>query len=581
MFLDFYKLREQPFGETPDPRYLYLSATHCEAMASLAYGIEVGRGFLVLVADPGLGKTTLLVRLLEWLRGSARTAFLFQTQCDSRELLCCLLSDLGISTQATEFVRMHEQLKQVLITEASVGRRLVIFIDEAQNLTESVLETVRLLSDYENPGSKLIQIVLAGQPQLADKLARPELAQLRQRVSILSRLNPFTPSETEAYISHRLFVAGSDGRQLFTPEARAMIAAWSRGVPRNINNLCFNALGLGFAMGKLEIDSAIIQEAARDLELSPNTSNPWDSRGCVSDLTLPRSAASRVAKIGSSKECSAGPTEPPPSSRQEFKAVATSTDHRSNQKTSVAMTRTHAWQRAMIFVGVGLIALFLVGETRTFLLHYVMAHLTIPNSAQTSRTSEANSQSEKRVRDSALAASPSESLLKVRKKSPASAVKVADDKSLASPAAVLRFTPDTIYQSTPPDVTGLSSDVPFDRLEGVLGRNSNIISVAPPISQANVPMHVSGRVREPHLASKVPPIYPPDAKHNGVEGEVVIDAVIDTNGKPTNLKVVSGPAALQGAALASVRHWQYEPSYVDDKPVPVEMLIPVEFRLHE
>ena len=145
MFLDFYKLREQPFGDTPDPRYVYLSGTHREALASLFYGIETGRGFLALIARPGMGKTTLLFHLLERLRNTAHTAFVFQTQCDSRELLGCVLVDLGIDTRGNEFPRLYEQLKQVVISNANAGKRLVIVIDEAQNLEDSALETVRLL----------------------------------------------------------------------------------------------------------------------------------------------------------------------------------------------------------------------------------------------------------------------------------------------------------------------------------------------------------------------------------------------------------------------------------------------------
>src|SRR5438105_8537841 len=224
MFLDFYRIREQPFGETPDPRYLYLSSTHREAIASLVYGLDSGRGFLVLVAEPGMGKTTLVFHLLEWLRESARTVFLFQTQCGSHGLLCNVLADLGINAEGKGLSWMHERLKELLINEASVGKRLVVFIDEAQNLSESALETVRLLSDFENPRSKLIQIVLIGQPELADKLALPAMAQLRQRVSILARLGPFEASETESYINHRLSVAGSADQQLLTPEARPLIA---------------------------------------------------------------------------------------------------------------------------------------------------------------------------------------------------------------------------------------------------------------------------------------------------------------------------------------------------------------------
>jgi general secretion pathway protein A len=267
MFLDFYNLKEQPFPETPAPRHLYLSATHREALASLYYGIETGRGFLALIAEPGMGKTTLLFHLLEGLKGSARTAFLFQTQCNARGFLRCLLSDLGIEAEGMNLGSMHEQLKVVLIREANAGRRVLVFIDEAQNLRDSTLETIRLLSNFETTRSKLMQIVLAGQPQLAEKLARPNLVQLRQRVSIVSQLRPLTSTETNAYINHRLWLAGCHGRRLFTPGAHEIIAARSNGVPRNINNICFNALTLGYAMGLKQIDRSVVQEVLIDLEL--------------------------------------------------------------------------------------------------------------------------------------------------------------------------------------------------------------------------------------------------------------------------------------------------------------------------
>ena len=266
MFLDFYKLREQPFGVTPDPRYLYLSSTHKEALASLYYGIEAGRGFLALIAKPGMGKTTLLFQLLERLEGSARTIFLFQTQCDLREFFRYLLADLGVDTTGLDLVQMHEKLNEILIREARAKRRFVLVIDEAQNLEDAVLESVRLLSDFETPSSKLMQIVLAGQPQLAEKLARPDLIQLRQRISIVSRLEPLTPEETSQYIEHRLRVAGLEGNP-FKRDALALIAERSEGIPRNINNLCFNALTLGYALKKKAIDRSVVEEVLADLEL--------------------------------------------------------------------------------------------------------------------------------------------------------------------------------------------------------------------------------------------------------------------------------------------------------------------------
>jgi TonB family protein len=267
MFLEYYGLREQPFGVTPDPRYLYFSAMHREALASLFYGIETGCGFLTLIAPPGMGKTTLLLHLLERLRRSTRTVFLFQTQCDSREFFRYLLTDLGVDASNQNMAHMHESLNSVLLSNARMGRRFVLIIDEAQNLKKTVLETVRLLSDFETPSAKLMQIVLSGQPQLADRLSHPDLMQLRQRISIVSRLHPFTRVEMMHYIHHRLNVAGYAGPALFNYDAIDQIVAHSDGVPRNINNICFNALTLGYAKRQKQINGSIVSEVLADLDM--------------------------------------------------------------------------------------------------------------------------------------------------------------------------------------------------------------------------------------------------------------------------------------------------------------------------
>jgi type II secretory pathway predicted ATPase ExeA len=267
MFLEFYQLREQPFGVTPDPRFLYFSPGHREALASLFYGIETGRGFLSLVAEPGMGKTTLFFQLLQRWKGHIHSAFLFQTQCDSRELLRYLLDDLGLKSDGEDIVRMHSELNDFLFRESKAGRRVVVFIDEAQNLSETVLETVRLLSDFEAPDRKLMQIILAGQPGLEARLSRPSLAQLRQRIAIQSRLDPLPPDEVVRYVHHRLRVAGHKGAHLFTPGALGLIAEYSRGIPRVVNILCFNALSLGCAEKQNQIDAKLIKEAAKDMSL--------------------------------------------------------------------------------------------------------------------------------------------------------------------------------------------------------------------------------------------------------------------------------------------------------------------------
>jgi general secretion pathway protein A len=269
MFLDYFGLREQPFGVTPDPRYLYLGPAHREALASLYYGIEANRGFLSLIARPGMGKTTLLFHLLAKFDRTARTAFLFQTQCSSREFMRFLLAEIGLETESQDFVRMHEQFNRCLVQEARAGKRFIVVIDEAQNLDATVLETVRLLSDFETPQAKLLQIVLVGQPGLADKLASPSLVQLRQRITSVSGLTPLSPEEVGRFIDHRLHVAGYRGNErLFSGDALELIAHVSEGIPRQINNYCFHSLSLACAMRKKMVDVTMVREVTHDLDIT-------------------------------------------------------------------------------------------------------------------------------------------------------------------------------------------------------------------------------------------------------------------------------------------------------------------------
>jgi general secretion pathway protein A len=268
MVLDYFKLREQPFGVTPDARYLFLSSTHKEALGSVLYGISEGCGFLALMASPGLGKTTLLFHALQQLREKAATVFLFQTICTSVDLLRALLAGLGVQDSQGGLIQLQSRLMEALLTQARLGKRVVVVIDEAQNLDDSVLELVRMLSNFETPCEKLIQVVLSGQLELAEKIASPDLEQLRQRVSIFAELTPFSREDTQLYIDHRLRVAGySFAGPLFTRDALALIAEASHGNPRNINNLCFNALSLAYALQRKPIDSEIIQAVVADRDL--------------------------------------------------------------------------------------------------------------------------------------------------------------------------------------------------------------------------------------------------------------------------------------------------------------------------
>ncbi len=232
-----------------------------------------------------MGKTTLLFHLLNKLRRNTRTAFIFQTQCSSREFLRLLLADLGCDRGDQDFVRMHEEFNRRLLQEARSGNRLIVMIDEGQNLDASVLETVRLLSDFETPQAKLMQIVLVGQPELAAKLASSDLVQLRQRISIMAGLEPLSHDEVVNYIEHRLGVAGYTGGTMFTSQALAALSDLSQGVPRNINNYCFNALSVAFALKRKTIDLAILSEVASDLDftrfVSGNRSSNLDAMAPV------------------------------------------------------------------------------------------------------------------------------------------------------------------------------------------------------------------------------------------------------------------------------------------------------------
>ena len=272
--LTYYGLPQQPFDVTPDPAYLYFTSSHREALASLKEGIENFRGFMVLVAEPGMGKTTLMNRLMEELTETARVVFLFQTQCSSRELLCFILNELEVDHTGMDVVAMHRALNQALLEEMLRGRRFVLIVDEAQNLQEPVLETIRLLSDFETTHSKLIQIVLAGQPQLAETLMKPSLVQLRQRITVLTSLKPLTADETSEYVEHRLLASGWVGNLLFTTEALAQIAESSAGVPRSINNLSFNSLLAGSHRGLEVIDAEIVKEVAAKLNVESLVRRP-------------------------------------------------------------------------------------------------------------------------------------------------------------------------------------------------------------------------------------------------------------------------------------------------------------------
>ena len=341
MFLSFYGLREQPFGVTPDPRFLYFGEVHREAVASLVYGVEAGLGFASLIAEPGTGKTTLLYYLLARYRAIARTAFIFESQCTSEELLRNLLFEFEIGDAGLGALDAVSRLKEFLAQQARTRRRVIVVLDEAQNFDESVLETVRLLSNFETAGSKLIHIILSGQPQLAEKLSRPQMLNVRQRITIASRLRPFAAVDVVKYVAHRLTVAGYQGGAPFTPAALEAISRLSGGVPREINRLCFSALSVGCALERRVIDADLLREVASDFDFSSvlNTETVRKAFEIPPMEDLAREfadALSRAQQAAASRQAGNGAVARPPSGNSGQSAAAAPAGRRPDRITEPA-----------------------------------------------------------------------------------------------------------------------------------------------------------------------------------------------------------------------------------------------------
>jgi putative secretion ATPase (PEP-CTERM system associated) len=266
MYERFYNLRERPFALSPDPEYLYLSRVHSEALDSIRYGIESRAGFIVVTGEIGAGKTTLLQTLLQRLDSRTVVARIVNTMLEPRELLEAIALDFGLNDTSKSKPALLRDLGNFLVQQRAEGRRPLLVIDEAQNLSAQALEEVRLLSNLETEKSKLLQILLAGQPNLRDKIASPELEQFRQRVAVSYHLVPLDGEETVAYINFRLEHAALGEPPRFSPEAADLIYQVSGGVPRIINVVCDATLVFGYAEERRALDGALLEEVIRELE---------------------------------------------------------------------------------------------------------------------------------------------------------------------------------------------------------------------------------------------------------------------------------------------------------------------------
>jgi TonB family protein len=609
MFLEYFRLREQPFGVTPDPRFLFPSPGHREALASLLYGIESNLGFGTLIAQPGMGKTTLLFHILEQYRQSARTAFIFNTQCNSYDLLRSLLSELDEDSAARDTFQLHEKFKQVLAAEAQKRRRVILVIDEAQNLGDMVMETVRLLSNFESAHLKLLHIILAGQQELAAKLSRPELNQLHQRIPILTHLPLLSPPDIAAYIEHRLRVAGYQGTPLFTPEAVRHIVWLSRGIPREINRLCFNSLSLAYASSKPIVDLTVIEEVAADLGIQGRLQARREEQADQFKKVAVNSAAApvrpaqapaqkpqpRPAEVWpgtnpaytapfqstmANRERTAPRPVPVPNAPQTRIASPTLTPQRRWTPPSIQRIRrvsysSSGWQVYKRPIGYAFFCLTLIAAGWTAVNRWV--HPGGTANAEVQSTPDGAPEPPHNQTGTAKAAS-----LGTTPNSPARSNfdnkhPVQSTKANAHPVQ-LADSLSKMHKSRRENRKQSSELLASARTSSELGQ-------AQPPTPA--PAVHSPAVREPTVADQnqmefvkyVRPHYPEEARDRHIEGTVVLSAVVARDGTVKGVKPVSGDPALLKAAETAVRDWVYRPYQINGRPVDVDTEIVINFSL--
>jgi general secretion pathway protein A len=314
MYEHYYGLERHPFDLTPDPRFLYLTPQHSEALAHLEYALTGRKGITVLIGEAGTGKTTLLRAALDRARSTdLKHADISNPTLTRDEFYELVAAELGLSaTAARSKAQFLIELNSLVRAQVAAGGVTVLIIDEAQSMSFELLEEIRLLANIESETEKLLQVILVGQPELADRLNAPELRQLKQRIAMRCSLNPLGLRETAAYVAGRLRIAGGDAARIFTRDAVALIHERSHGIPRSISVICDNALVNGFAAGMRPIDRQTVVSVCRDLDFTANTSSSATQRRNAPTPPPPPAPTSRVSpEVQESTSLSPSAIRPP------------------------------------------------------------------------------------------------------------------------------------------------------------------------------------------------------------------------------------------------------------------------------
>jgi TonB family protein len=621
---------ENPFGVTPNPHYFYQSRTHAEARSSLIIGIQYRVGFQTLIAPPGMGKTTILFSLLEQF-SNVRTACLFQFQGDSRDFLRYLILELSGQTPDSDLVGMQDTLNQLLIREHGTKGQTIVVIDEAQNLDISVLETVRLLSNFETPSEKLVQIILAGQPQLAQRLATPELAQLYQRIPIRTTLIPFDLEDTRNYIEHRLRIAGYQGPPLFTPAAVRSVLEHSGGVPREINTLCFNALLLATAAGKKQVDLEILHEVVADLKIfNPMHFNPETPRAGIPDVRdaaadppatsideIPQESVPGAKAEADDAVADAVSPERPSLTTMDFGCLGWPTTKNaieipaSDRKTDVVTLARPG------VAGVSSCETEAAG-TPTELPSFTPNRLDaqevkdVTTSLHQGRSSWSGFRmlatrffSPLRTKGrwiSAIAALLILGSFMLRFAPPSISSEAPGKPSMARIPEVARGLTDEHYPTafgqqgiggigdvkdpfTTPQQDQRTADLTVHHTTpGSRVRETSVDKDPAPgtpidKSSGKLATEIVEDITPARLIHMVKPIYSPAAVETQIQGTVVLQVKVWTNGEVRDVRFVSGPLILAPAAIDAVQQWRFRPADLNGQPVEWEMSVRVTFSL--